>query len=212
MSSSQTLQEIRRAKPKQARSIQTVENLLDTSALLLEEVGFSNFTTNLLSERSGVSIRAIYRYFPNKHALVMELALRLTESWQTEQADHGAVLLSDSSRDWRVIWPDYLDRFVATVRTAIGGIAIMNAMRSDPLLRKLDREIHENYTKDVTESLLARESNLTRKEATVLSSVLIQSAVGVISASFEQSPKEASLAIDMLKTMQLNLLSDWLAD
>jgi hypothetical protein len=54
-----------RARPQQARSQATVERLLQVSAELLEEVGVNGFNTNLLAQRAGVAVRAIYRYFPS---------------------------------------------------------------------------------------------------------------------------------------------------
>jgi len=207
MTSLQLLRENRRSKPKQSRSIKTVETLLDTTAELLDEVGFSRFTTNLLSERTGISIRAIYRYFPNKHALVMELALRLTHDWQTETSEHGQALLANPDIDWQLTWPDYLDRFIEAVRGRKGGTAIMNAMRSDPELKKLDDEIHNEYIHEVAGDFIARDSSISRKDAHALASVLIKSAVAIISSTLDEPPQRGTRALAMLKSMHLSLIS-----
>ena len=74
-SASAATTELRR-RPEQSRSTATFETLLEVAGRLLETHGFGAFTTNLLATESGVSIRAIYRYFPNKHAIVAELAGR----------------------------------------------------------------------------------------------------------------------------------------
>lgn len=210
MTSLQALRDNRRNQPKQSRSIKTVETLLDTTAELLGEVGFSSFTTNLLSERTGISIRAIYRYFPNKHALVMELALRLTHDWQTEEAEHGVTYLADPKIDWRHTWPDYLDRFVSTVRERKGGTAIMHAMRSDPVLKQLDDEIHEEYMRDVAACFIARDPSISTKDAHALASVLIKSAVAIISSTLDEPQQNGILLLAMLKTMHLKLMETYL--
>jgi len=56
--------------------------ILEATAQLLERDGLEGFTTNAVAERAGVSIGAIYRYFPNKRALMLALAER-------ESALHG---------------------------------------------------------------------------------------------------------------------------
>jgi AcrR family transcriptional regulator len=206
----QPLQKNRKNLPQQFRSKKTVEILLDTTASLLEEVGFSSFTTNLLSERTGISVRAIYRYFPNKHALVMELALRLHNGWQTEREEYGETLLSDPKHDWKLVWSDYIDRFIAAVRDQKGSIAITQTMSSDPLLRELDNEIQAHYMQDIANSFLARNPKICTSDAQALSIILLQSARAVINSLLQADEKEAEQMLSMLKSMHLNLISEWI--
>ncbi|MDZ4318885.1 MAG: TetR/AcrR family transcriptional regulator [Phenylobacterium sp.] len=50
--------------------------ILEAAAQLLERDGLDGFTTNAVAERAGVSIGAVYRYFPNKRVLMHALAER----------------------------------------------------------------------------------------------------------------------------------------
>lgn len=61
----------------------TVDIILEAAAQLLERDGLEGFTTNAVAERAGVSIGAVYRYFPNKRVLMHALAER-------ESVLHGA--------------------------------------------------------------------------------------------------------------------------
>lgn len=65
-----------RAVPRQSRSHQTVDHILDTAAALFVEVGYENTTTNAIAERAGISIGALYRYYPDKDAVLKSLAER----------------------------------------------------------------------------------------------------------------------------------------
>src|ERR671936_341950 len=65
-----------RRKPSQQRSRQTVEAIVEAAAQVFERHGYSAGTTNRIAERAGVSIGTLYQYFPNKDAIVMELARR----------------------------------------------------------------------------------------------------------------------------------------
>jgi AcrR family transcriptional regulator len=63
--------------PRQARSLATVEVILDAAALLLVDEGYEQATTNRIAERAGVSIGSLYQYFPNREAVVAAVAHRL---------------------------------------------------------------------------------------------------------------------------------------
>ena len=65
-----------RVKPRQRRSRATVDIILEAAAQVLEIAGEPAFNTNAIAERAGVGIGSIYRYFPNKHAILVELGRR----------------------------------------------------------------------------------------------------------------------------------------
>jgi AcrR family transcriptional regulator len=64
--------------PRQSRAQDTVDVVLEAAAQVLEASGESGFNTNVVAERAGVSIGALYRYFPDKQAILRALALRET--------------------------------------------------------------------------------------------------------------------------------------
>ena len=69
-----------RARPVQSRSASTVSLMLDTAAHLLEELGFERLSTNRICAVAGLTPPAIYRYFPNKYAVLKALGERLMAS------------------------------------------------------------------------------------------------------------------------------------
>jgi AcrR family transcriptional regulator len=62
--------------PQQTRSLQRVDLILDTAARLLAEVGYESITTNAIAEQAGISIGSLYRYFPDKEAILKALVNR----------------------------------------------------------------------------------------------------------------------------------------
>lgn len=62
-----------RREPKQQRSRQTVEAVLDAVPLVLRRHGADAITTNRVAEAAGVSIGSLYQYFPDKQAIFMAL-------------------------------------------------------------------------------------------------------------------------------------------
>ncbi|CAB3856709.1 TetR/AcrR family transcriptional regulator [Achromobacter deleyi] len=62
-----------RKSPRQQRSQQTVETILQATARVLAEHGYAGTNTNLIAETAGVSVGSLYQYFPNKNALIAAL-------------------------------------------------------------------------------------------------------------------------------------------
>ncbi len=71
---------IARRGPRQARARATIDAILEATAQILERQGEAGFNTNRIAERAGVSIGTLYQYFPDKIAIVRELARRETEA------------------------------------------------------------------------------------------------------------------------------------
>ena len=65
-----------RKSPLQARSIASVDAIMQATIQVLLRHGKQRFTTTLVAARAGVSVGTLYQYFPNKSAL-LQAALRL---------------------------------------------------------------------------------------------------------------------------------------
>jgi AcrR family transcriptional regulator len=68
-----------RRRPRQARSVERFERILDTAEQVFAEVGYDAATTNLIATQAGTSVGSLYEFFPNKGALAVALADRYTE-------------------------------------------------------------------------------------------------------------------------------------
>lgn len=73
-----------RRQPRQERSQQRVEHLLNVAAQVFEEVGYAAATTNAIAARAGVPIGSLYQFFPNKDALMEALVKRYLDELQRE--------------------------------------------------------------------------------------------------------------------------------
>ena len=111
-----------RKRPLQARAQQTVEDVVEAAARILEGQGHDGFTTNAVAERAGVSIGTLYQYFPNKEALVGALIAR-----ETARLVHDAELASAQAEG------------LVALDTLIGA-AVGHQLRRPALARLLDFE------------------------------------------------------------------------
>lgn len=79
-----------RNEPVQARSTARLAALLDSAAAVIAEIGYERLTTAMVAERAGASIGTVYRYFPDRIAVLQSLAARHTERLLTRLADELA--------------------------------------------------------------------------------------------------------------------------
>ncbi len=84
-----------RRVPKQARSRQRYNQILDIAAKLFSEKGFERTTTNEIATRAGMSVGSLYQYFRNKEAIVaalmesyLESAREFTDSFLTQDVQN----------------------------------------------------------------------------------------------------------------------------
>lgn len=65
-----------RKQPRQRRSEATRHRILDAAARVFAQFGYAAGTTNRIAEWAEISIGSLYQYYPNKDAILLELATR----------------------------------------------------------------------------------------------------------------------------------------
>ena len=151
--------------PSRPAGVSTFEYLLRTAGELLGEVGFEGLSTNLICKRAGMTPPALYRYFPNKYAVLQELGRRLMRAqdyavfaWMAEGG------LNSSSLQAAVESHRRLQTEVNTItRRQPGGLWIMRAMRAVPLLHAVRIESRDLVARRLAEDLRRQYSNLSHK-------------------------------------------------
>jgi AcrR family transcriptional regulator len=106
-----------RTEPIQQRSADRLSTLLDAAAEVVDEVGFDRITTAMIAERAGASIGTVYRYYPDRVAVLHALRERAVMRFRARFADE----LKHSSP---ATWFDAIDcavtAFVAIYRSEPG--------------------------------------------------------------------------------------------
>lgn len=67
-------------EPKQARSIEKKNRIIETGFRLFCEKGFYHTNTAEIAEAAGMSTGILYRYFPNKKAILTEAVQRCSQT------------------------------------------------------------------------------------------------------------------------------------
>ncbi|WP_241992456.1 TetR/AcrR family transcriptional regulator [Cryobacterium lactosi] len=76
-----------RTEPIQQRSAARLTALLDAAAEVVDEVGFDRITTAMVAERAGASIGTVYRYYPDRVAVLEGLRERAVQRFRQRVAD-----------------------------------------------------------------------------------------------------------------------------
>jgi AcrR family transcriptional regulator len=83
--------------PVQARSEARIEAILDTTAAIIARAGLDEVTTTLVAREAGMSVGALYRYFPDRQGLIMALARRNLDRYLTQV---GTAVNRSDVRSW----------------------------------------------------------------------------------------------------------------
>jgi AcrR family transcriptional regulator len=135
-------------KPQQDRAKRTYERILVSAAELLVEIGMERISTNLVAERAGITVPALYRYFPNKYAVLNALGAALMDrqnavfqQWLDKYLGAG---------DPQLLLGNIYELLKATydvTRTQIGGLEVLQALRAIAPLQEVRLESHRLVTK-----------------------------------------------------------------
>ncbi len=105
-----------RNEPVQARSTARLTSLLDAAAAVVHERGYERLTTAMVAERAGSSIGTVYRYFPDRIAVLQALSARSL----TNFASRGVERIEEAQPGWQEAVGAALDYLVDAFRSEPG--------------------------------------------------------------------------------------------
>jgi len=173
----------------QQRSADRLARILDAGAALLDEAGYELLSTRAVADRAGVPIGSVYRFFPNKRALVDALAERNLEVYAGRVV---ARLEGIPEREWRAAIDAVLDEYLAMKRS-VPGFALVDFGPPVPTPGPLDEEANRRVAGRLTELLsghLGRGRDGAPGDAALLRTVLVcvQAADALLQLAFRTDP------------------------
>jgi AcrR family transcriptional regulator len=174
---------LRASPPKQERSLQTLNRLLDAAEKVLEDDGLDAATVPAIAKRAGVSVGVVYRRFPNKDALIRAVYERYL--WRA--GEQNSMMLTALMRV-RVSLEDILRGMVRGVveshrRKRKLLLALTQYARRNPDLKRRAGEINRAAAAGLTALLLSHRDRIAHpdpEEAIRFSVLMIASIVRAI--------------------------------
>jgi AcrR family transcriptional regulator len=188
--------------PQQPRAVATVNKILAAATQILVEEDYSALNTNLVAKRAGVNVATLYTYFPDKLALVAELAVRL-EVRRSEWVMDRATIRGESWRDWIT---DVVDAVAEARRTTYGGVAVRQAVMGVAELRYIDEVTTDAVVEAQIDLLMSYGPRLTRAKARRVSRLISETTSAVLDTAFRERPYKRSM-IEDLKEMLVAYLA-----
>jgi AcrR family transcriptional regulator len=152
----------RRREPKQLRSRQTVEDVLEAVPLVVKRHGTRAMTTNRIAETAGVSVGSLYQYFPDKRAIFAALHDRHVDEVQRVMGQTTAAYASAPLGEFtcelvrgllslHAAFPELHD--VVSSAVPDGAVGFKNAL-DQTFAWMLSRPDQKRYNSDETERML----------------------------------------------------------
>jgi AcrR family transcriptional regulator len=119
-----------RKTPQQQRSRQTREYILQATARLLNRKPFGEVSTNHVAKKTGISVGTLYKYYPNKDAILADLSLMFMQ----QDAERFSQIFEESARkrQKKAVLVDQLAEALLTVHredAQVRGVVYQNLER-----------------------------------------------------------------------------------
>ncbi len=200
-----------RKRPQQKRSAIMVERILSSALQIVQAEGVEGASTISIAEHAGLSVGSIYQYFPNKDAIVLELARR----WLSEFPEGISTAQNDPSP---MSWEEFAQQIHAFVQR-LGGlykahsalIPIVNSMYTKAGLEEIVRTHDAQIVSMHAQWLKAINPALDDASADRLGLLMLDMGHACLSAAVRSSKSQFEPMLKDIETMHLELLRPYLA-
>ncbi len=141
-----------RVVPRQDRARAKVEAMLAAADRLVAAEGIDAITTGRVAQEAGVSIGSVYRYLPNREALIEALAARYLAALEAQMAELVAIARREPVADPVGLG---IGTFAEFYRTHPGFRALWLDRPLTPALRVLDRRHKRRMAAGIRQALVA---------------------------------------------------------
>ena len=161
----------RRRIPRQKRARDRVEKILDAAGALLEQDSAEKLNTAAIAKKAGIPVGSLYQYFPNKTAVIVELARRVML-----ETDLGVLTILKSAGE--INWEESVDLAVdATLNNyqqRPGYLELLRGLSSTAEFSVISAESNERIAAYLASHTQLRQLNLPRDRIRLIARAAIQ--------------------------------------
>jgi AcrR family transcriptional regulator len=196
-----------RKQPRQRRSTQVVDRILDAALNLTREKGTTGPTTLEIATRAGLSVGSVYQYYPNKQAILFDLARRWLSTFPAIiEARRDAAMPGDGTAFRRHLRA-YLDDIAKLYLDNAGLLPVLDAMMLDPDLKPIATEYDERIVALYAGWLQRAEPRIPHETAGRLGLLMMEVAHVSMTRGVHRGDAGFALVIDDIERMWLALLA-----
>lgn len=192
---------LRRA-PVQRRSAERLSRILDACAEILDETGYEELSTRAVAARAEVPIGSVYRFFPNKRAMVEALAHRNLDAYTDritarlgEDGDPGDAA---DSGDWRHVMDVVVDEYLEMKRSVSGFALVEFTVPAPQGVREANHLVADRLL-----TLLAGRLDLDPEDPKLRTAFLVsvEAADALLQLAFRMTPDGDPVIVDETKEL-----------
>lgn len=161
-----------RRVPKQARSKQRVNDLLDAAAEVFLEVGYSEATTHMIAENANTAVGSLYQFFADKQAMFQALELRHIERGQNLRTK--ILALGKARLSLEEFIDQMVDRCVEFFELPASRAIFVQYFTNPSLLQHIDDSFTQEFVKLLSGVLSQMNLDLSEEKCNLLADVCIQ--------------------------------------
>ncbi|MCD8486552.1 MAG: TetR/AcrR family transcriptional regulator [Desertifilum sp.] len=197
-----------RRKPRQARSQERVNRILDASEELFASQGYAATTTNAIATHAQVPIGSLYQFFPDKTAIVQALALRYADKL------HQALTTLDEAELAKLSLSDYANRLIDTTDRFFTENPSYYAiyMETQGTIREwqeIDEATDVRLIRELASSLANRDARLEPADYEAIAFVLVKTIGTLLWLSLSQEQTFRQRLIEETKQIVLSYLQSY---
>ncbi|HJL23241.1 MAG TPA: TetR/AcrR family transcriptional regulator, partial [Polyangiaceae bacterium LLY-WYZ-15_(1-7)] len=175
-----------RKRPRRPQSRAIVDAILEAARRILEAEGFDALTTNRIAEDAGVSIGSFYQYFPDREAVIAEIARRL----ERETLELARERVRAAGDDLLAMVDGLVDLLATTLLGEVQTRVLLLRRIPRGWIREVSAEVDGQVVRLVREALEAHAERLAPiGDAQVTAFMLVTAVEAVVEAGIDRHPE-----------------------
>lgn len=182
----------------QARSRERLRRVLDAADEVLTLQGAESFTTNRIAEAAGIPVGSVYRYFPDKEAIVQALALRYWSDFEDLVAAAAETDERDPLSDPGAV---VVDALAAGFRARPGFLALWYGGLRTEQVRDATRPTRSAIARSIDRILKTHWPDASQTARATVARMVVLAGDGLLREAFRVDPEGDSALLDESKRM-----------
>ncbi|NJO79404.1 MAG: TetR/AcrR family transcriptional regulator [Cyanobacteria bacterium RM1_2_2] len=200
-----------RRQPKQQRSKERVEKILDAAAAVFDEVGYEAATTHLIAAKAGTAIGSLYQFFPDKAAIFNAMELRHIERVKTLWAE--AITPEITHLPLRRMIGALAKAVAELFEQPVSRVVFVQFYTSREMFQSIDESMTQEAINFMANLLKLRNPALSEIQRSLLAEVCVHSSNAVMLAALRSSdPEHQQQLTQQIEELLVSYLEPYVGD
>jgi AcrR family transcriptional regulator len=182
-----------RRSPQQQRSRLKLRRVLDAADEVLATEGASAFSTVRVAEAAGISVGTLYRYFPDKEAIVEALAVRY---WSDFEDLLGGIVAADGREPLEDPIATVVEAMTTAFRAHPGFLAMWYGGLRTERVRDATRVARTAFARSIDRLLSRRFTASDDAQREIVSRIVVLLGDGLLREAFRLDPDGDPIVLD----------------